>query len=337
MTSGMLDESRELTHRRLTPPACRRAGASGRRGGRADRLEPAFARSKCSQHGRRVIDVGELQVRSGVRPFAEDACVGGVIKRDPLDGVTGATTVSDPYPYAQNDPLDRTDPLGRRAQKTDPRVRQLTGHENVRSICTEIGPSCIDTLIDYLSSLRPNGRVPDLRVLLVTHMMSIFSELESSGICGSAAVAGIVLAEGSGCLVDNAQELDSVLTVGLGVGVLGVSATAGAWASNAHNVSDISGDGVCFGNGAGEEFVIAAEVCFSIKSNKITDVSSLWNLFDTDTYSGLGSLYLGAGVGVGSPFAPELLFTTTAVSTVWDYPDVLGPIIGPPIWPHPKK
>ncbi|MBI2706237.1 MAG: RHS repeat-associated core domain-containing protein [Actinobacteria bacterium] len=38
--------------------------------------------------------------------------------RDPLDGVNGTTTVTNPYTYVNNDPLNKTDPLGLR--QTDP-------------------------------------------------------------------------------------------------------------------------------------------------------------------------------------------------------------------------
>lgn len=38
---------------------------------------------------------------------------------DPLDGVDGTTTVSNPYHYANNDPLNQTDPLGLRPSDDD--------------------------------------------------------------------------------------------------------------------------------------------------------------------------------------------------------------------------
>jgi hypothetical protein len=119
MPRWMLDESRELTHRRLTPPACRRAVPRAGRGGRADQREPAFARSKCFQHARRVIEAAEAQVRSGVPAFSAGAGVGGVITRDPLDGVDGTTDVANPYAYVSNDPLNMVDPRGLRKQDSD--------------------------------------------------------------------------------------------------------------------------------------------------------------------------------------------------------------------------
>ena len=85
-----------------------------RRSGLLHRPDVAFARSKCSRHGRRGFGVAESQVRSGVAAFAEDAVVGGVITRDPLDGVSGSTTEANPYHYVNNDPLNKTDPTGLR-------------------------------------------------------------------------------------------------------------------------------------------------------------------------------------------------------------------------------
>ena len=38
----------------------------------------------------------------------------GLISRDPLPGVNGTTTVANPYHYTDNDPLNKTDPLGLR-------------------------------------------------------------------------------------------------------------------------------------------------------------------------------------------------------------------------------
>src|SRR3546814_5745847 len=38
-----------------------------------------------------------------------DPSTGAFTTRDPLDGVNGTTTVANPYHYAENDPLNRTD------------------------------------------------------------------------------------------------------------------------------------------------------------------------------------------------------------------------------------
>jgi hypothetical protein len=88
----------------------------GRRHGRAHQPKHAFARSARCPGGRRAVGVAEAQVRSGVGPFSAGAGVGGVISRDPLDGVDGTPTVANPYHYADNDPLNKTDPTGLRSQ-----------------------------------------------------------------------------------------------------------------------------------------------------------------------------------------------------------------------------
>jgi len=114
MSTVVLDEATALTHRRCAPD-CRRGSAHDRVGGRrARRSDVAFARSVRCRAGRRVIEVGKQQVGSGVPAFSARARVGGVITRDPLDGQNGTPTESNPYHYTDNDPINRTDPTGKR-------------------------------------------------------------------------------------------------------------------------------------------------------------------------------------------------------------------------------
>jgi RHS repeat-associated protein len=56
-----------------------------------------------------------------------DPSTGAFTTRDPLDGVNGTTTVANPYHYAENDPLNRTDPSGLRPEDDD------FDHESARS------------------------------------------------------------------------------------------------------------------------------------------------------------------------------------------------------------
>lgn len=119
MSMAVLDEATELTHRRLAPPACRRGVPRARRGRRADRREPAFARSGRCSAGRRAIEVAEWQVRSGAGAFSPRTPGGGVITRDPLDGEDGFADVANPYAYSHNDPLNWMDPSGMRAKDDD--------------------------------------------------------------------------------------------------------------------------------------------------------------------------------------------------------------------------
>lgn len=48
-----------------------------------------------------------------------DPTTGTSTTRDPLDGVSGTTTVGNPYAYGYNDPLNQTDPTGLRASDSD--------------------------------------------------------------------------------------------------------------------------------------------------------------------------------------------------------------------------
>lgn len=64
----------------------------------------------------------ELQTGDGLvhlRNRDYDPSTGAFITRDPLDGVKGTTTVTNPFAYAGNDPMNRADPLGLRPQDSD--------------------------------------------------------------------------------------------------------------------------------------------------------------------------------------------------------------------------
>ena len=50
----------------------------------------------------------------GRQPISDDLVTGTFTARDPLDGVNGTPVVANPYHYADNDPLNKTDPLGLR-------------------------------------------------------------------------------------------------------------------------------------------------------------------------------------------------------------------------------
>jgi len=56
-----------------------------------------------------------------------------VITRDPLDGVDGETTVSNPYHYVDNDPLNKTDPLGLRPCESFDCFVKASGQQNIKS------------------------------------------------------------------------------------------------------------------------------------------------------------------------------------------------------------
>ena len=117
MPRGMLDESRELTHRRLTPPACRRAVPRAGRGGRADQQEPAFAAIQVlparpsGDRDRRVAgQVGCSGVLSG------GGCWGCDYPRPTRRRATAPPRVANPYHYTNNDPVNLTDPTGLRTK-----------------------------------------------------------------------------------------------------------------------------------------------------------------------------------------------------------------------------
>lgn len=59
---------------------------------------------------------------------------------DPEDGVTGTTTVANPYQYADNDPVNRLDPTGRRATDDDIRVPVDYGRARSKSVRLRFPP-----------------------------------------------------------------------------------------------------------------------------------------------------------------------------------------------------
>lgn len=64
---------------------------------------------------------GELQTSTTINLRARyyDPRTGTLLTRDPLDGVNGTSTVANAYHYADNDPLNKTDPLGLRPDDDD--------------------------------------------------------------------------------------------------------------------------------------------------------------------------------------------------------------------------
>jgi RHS repeat-associated protein len=64
---------------------------------------------------------GELHIGSLVylRARDYDPVLGRFLTPDPLSGVPGTTTVTNPYPYGNNDPVGRVDPTGLRAEDSE--------------------------------------------------------------------------------------------------------------------------------------------------------------------------------------------------------------------------
>ncbi|MBI2705043.1 MAG: hypothetical protein HYX32_07105 [Actinobacteria bacterium] len=60
---------------------------------------------------------GRRSLSRAIRTGAYDPATGTFLTRDSLDGEDGHTTVANPYHYADNDPLNRVDPLGLRPGK----------------------------------------------------------------------------------------------------------------------------------------------------------------------------------------------------------------------------
>jgi len=85
-----------------------------------------------------------------------DPTTGTFLTRDPLDGVNGTPVVANPYAYADNDPLNRVDPLGLRP--CDANFKALSGlahneadatghlHQLSEFLRTSKGTACLESL-----------------------------------------------------------------------------------------------------------------------------------------------------------------------------------------------
>ncbi len=75
-----------------------------------------------------------------------DPTTGTFLSPDPMDGVDGTPTVANAYHYADNDPLNKTDPLGLRPNDDDdfgPCPEEFGDFDDVGGACA-IGPSYAD-------------------------------------------------------------------------------------------------------------------------------------------------------------------------------------------------
>ena len=82
---------------------------------------------------------GELETTAGVflRARDLDAESGVFVKRDPLPGVMGTPTYTNAYHYADNDPVNKVDPLGLRPGDADVAAPQFDYVESLLSACGE--------------------------------------------------------------------------------------------------------------------------------------------------------------------------------------------------------
>jgi RHS repeat-associated protein len=118
---------------------------------------------------------GELSISGLVHLRARDydPTTGTFLTRDPLDGLDGTPTVGNPYPYADNDPLNRVDPRGERAHDAHFLNAGFQGCDSYSDTECEARPrvdpgeetdAVIDSLNDWMRDrvgIGPNKNVQD--------------------------------------------------------------------------------------------------------------------------------------------------------------------------------
>lgn len=230
--------------------------------------------------------------------------------QDALDGVDGTPTVSNPYHYADNDPLNKVDPLGLRA--TD---------DNTFDPDPPAPPS----------PPPPAGPSPGERDLWDWAKKVVSDAWQGTfsgdvwGVCGGATLDAVYSVDLSGCVLDNGDKLGTIEWIGEGVGALSIGVSGGYIVSNGQTLRDLEGDAACLGGGA---FVVTAEVCFSLKAGKISGMIDVEKLSVPDDFTGIFTVYIGGSFSAGA--GGHLVFGYAWVQELIDYPNFLGPIIPPP-------
>jgi RHS repeat-associated protein len=140
------------------------------------------------------------------------------------------------------------------------------------------------------------------------------------GVCGSLTAArnlSVVFGggiEGGGCLLDDGHQFGVALigaaSLGVGIGMGGFSAVAGPTISNAKNMTDLLGYGVCSEvNVTTARLSGAVSFCYSLDGSKVTRLNQLDNVLferipeDWILHRGgkrVWSLFVGLGKGKGS-------------------------------------
>jgi RHS repeat-associated protein len=230
---------------------------------------------------------GELTIDSQVnlRARSYQSTIGMMTTRDPAPGRPGTTTLVNPYHYADNNPLNRTDPTGRTSQGEtggSPVGQQTAvGAESkgggfgvspgASSTCGgDIGPGCTITLTDQSGRITSLGEPPDVPGLG-----------RSIGACGTGSTSAIVHFEASVCTVATGDGNAILLTggFGTGAGLAGGFGIDGVF-SNAKSVSDWEGFAICGGGSAALRIGIEGALCFSISGfSNGTEFTGIWSFF----------------------------------------------------------
>ena len=219
-----------------------------------------------------------------------DPATGQFLSQDPLDGVNGTPTVANPFHYADNDPLNRLDPMGLRARDED------------------------------LESVPTGGWLARKAKREGKDLANNASDPYITGVCGNYSIDFVISFDVAGCGIDDGGRLGTVETFGVGAATPGLALTLGFLLSTGDNLDALSGLSLCVTLSVGEVVVVAAQVCFGMRSDPGPDYDDR-SAFDRN-FTGVVSVFAGAGPGLeGLPLPAGLSVTlnTSAVQEVYDY------------------
>jgi RHS repeat-associated protein len=294
---------------------------------------------------------GELHIDGFIHLRARDLdpTLGAFFQPDPLDGINGTPTITNPYHYTDNNPLNKQDPTGMRpADRSLRSPRGLRGGGIFQSPQPPPQVACPGLVSrkphgddnngplnrtddDTFMPPPPAGPGPVERDLWDWAKKVVSDAWQGTfsgdvwGLCGGASLDAVYSVDLSDCVLDNGDKLGTIEWIGEGVGAPSAGLTGGYIVSNGQTLRDLEGDAVCLGGGA---WVVAAEVCFSLKAGKISGLVNVEDLNVPDDFTGIFTVYVGGSFSAGG--CVHLVFGYAWVQELIDYPNFLGPIIPPP-------
>lgn len=284
---------------------------------------------------------GELTLDALVHLRARDyqPASGTFTTTDPLDGAPGTPTVAYPYHYADNDPLDKVDPLGLSPGQSPLvgseewfRQRDAETQEWRRQADEEARQKASQPVPAAPSSDPWSGESPHwLREKTNRMAVEIFYgtvRARTTGMCGDISVDAMGFsAETQGCLVDDGNRVGVAGFAAYGVGVafpLSPGASVGYILSNAREIAGLGGPTACIGVSAG---AVAAEVCFGMYDDH-NALSLLGEVADRTTFTGVFAVNFGAGMSAYPAPSGRYVVGTTHVEELYNYPWIVDRLCG---------
>jgi RHS repeat-associated protein len=280
---------------------------------------------------------GQIHLRA--REYAPSS--GMFTQRDALDGTTGTSVATDPYHYADNDPINRVDPTGYSPAPTNDSQTNDDGTGQDGKPVTTIGPdgNPIDRQLQTMLARLVKMANTTVRTVAALGRSAAAGGQQASpvsvGVCGAgAATAGALLGfsgEESVCMIIGPHDYWFTESTGGPFGLvlpgakeplsagIGGGFTVGDIVTNAMDSSQVEDWSLCVGGTiAGEIVAGSGEVCFNTNWNPFLTKPENSSNKTQGLFTGKFTLYLGIGVGVGVeahalPAWEEVLFTPPRV------------------------